>query len=149
VLLVAYIVSRHHDYLRKALPFVCGLAAKVARVHGDRDARLRELEAIVAALADTLEPHMDQEEQVLFPAVTARVANAALIAAELETMLADHLGVAALLERMRTTTGDFQLPEWACTSYRTLFAELEKLDADVLRHVHLENHVLMPRFVAS
>jgi iron-sulfur cluster repair protein YtfE (RIC family) len=28
-------------------------------------------------------------------------------------------------------------------------AELDALEADVLRHVHLENHVLAPRFDAS
>jgi regulator of cell morphogenesis and NO signaling len=39
-------------------------------------------------------------------------------------------------------------PEWACTSYRTLLSELAALEGDVLRHVHLENHVLMPRFAA-
>lgn len=49
---------------------------------------------------------------------------------------------------MRDAAEDYLIPDWACTSYRTLFAELERLEGDVLRHVHLENHVLMPRFAA-
>ena len=40
-------------------------------------------------------------------------------------------------------------PEWGCSSYRVLMSELEALEGDVLRHVHLENHVLMPRFVTA
>ena len=32
---------------------------------------------------------------------------------------------------------------------RTLFAELEQLERDILTHVHLENHVLMPRFAKA
>jgi regulator of cell morphogenesis and NO signaling len=46
---------------------------------------------------------------------------------------------------MRTAAEDYSVPEWACDSYRTLFRELERLEADVHRHVHLENHVLLPR----
>lgn len=144
--LVAYIVSTHHDYLRKALPFVRALAAKVARVHGDHNPRLRDLDTFVAAIADALDPHLDEEEQVLFPALMARNGDASLIRAELATMHTDHLAVGALLEQMRDATEDYQLPDWACTSYRTLFSELARLEDDVLRHVHLENHVLMPRF---
>ena len=44
---------------------------------------------------------------------------------------------------------DFTLPEWACNSYRTLFAELKQVESDVFTHVHIENHVLRPRFVAD
>jgi regulator of cell morphogenesis and NO signaling len=54
--------------------------------------------------------------------------------------------VAALLERVRSASDDFALPSWACNSYRTLFSELEQLERDLHTHVHLENHVLKPRF---
>jgi len=144
--LIALIVSRHHDYLRQTLPFVRALAAKVSRVHGDRDPRLRGLESIVVELGETLVPHLDAEEPVLFPALMAKTPDPVVVGAELEAMQVDHLAVGGLLEQLRDTTNDFHLPEWACTSYRTLFSELEQLEGDVLRHVHLENHVLMPRF---
>jgi len=145
--LLAYIVTKHHGYLRRTLPFVRVLAAKVSRVHGDHDPRLRRLETIVTELAGALEPHLDAEEDVLFPALLASEPDRALITAELATMHADHLAVGDLLGELRVTTADFRIPEWACTSYRTLFSELEQLEGDVLRHVHVENHVLMPRFV--
>jgi regulator of cell morphogenesis and NO signaling len=57
------------------------------------------------------------------------------------------LTVGDLLARIRALTAGFTTPEWGCNTYRVLMAELDGLEADVLRHVHLENHVLAPRFV--
>ena len=145
--LVGHIVSRHHEYLRDALPFVRKLSTKVSRVHGEHDPRLVELDAIVAALDAALIPHLDEEENNLFPALTAEEVDAELASKELASMHEEHLEVGALLEKMRNTTQDFATPDWACNSYRTLFSELEQLEGDVLTHVHLETHVLMPRFV--
>lgn len=147
--LVAHIVATHHAYLRRALPFITTLAAKVARVHGDHNPALRELDQAVAELAAALIPHLDEEEEVLFPAMMARHADARALAPGLEAMTDDHHAVARLLERIRKAADDFTLPDWACTSYRTLFAELQKLEADTFTHVHLENHVLQPRFSAD
>lgn len=138
------IVEHHHAYLREALPFVRAMAAKVARVHGDTNANLPRLDAIVRELADTLEPHLEDEEQRLFPALRA---NQRGLAEQLAAMRSEHEQVGALLERARTAAEDYRVPEWACRSYRALFAELEQLEYDTLRHVHLENHLLAPRFL--
>jgi regulator of cell morphogenesis and NO signaling len=147
--LVAHIVQRHHAYLRTALPFVNGLAEKVARVHGDRDVRLSDVAAMVRQLSDLLLPHLDDEENVLFPRLLATPVDLAVARRELIDMRDEHLAVGALLERIRRATDDFLRPEWACNSYRTLLAELENLETDVLVHVHLENHELMPRFMGD
>jgi regulator of cell morphogenesis and NO signaling len=64
-------------------------------------------------------------------------------------MREDHLAVGELLHRMRALAGDYQPPERACRTWRLALAELEDLEADVLRHVHLENHVLAPRFAPA
>ncbi len=142
---VDHIVARHHAYLRRTLPWLTGLAAKVARVHGEHNPKLVELERAFASLCDTLEPHLDEEEADLFPSLLAGAPRAGL-AAQLDAMKAEHRTVGAALEQLRALADDYRAPEWACGSYRTLFAELERLEADTLRHVHLENHVLAPRF---
>lgn len=146
--LVGHIVGRHHEYLRKALPFVGALSAKVARVHGEHNPKLHELDTVVRTIRDELEPHLDSEEQTLFSAILAGGKDRDALARSFREMHQEHLVVGDLLEKMRDATDNFRLPEWACNSYRTLFAELEALEADVLRHVHLENHVLMPRFAS-
>ena len=38
-----------------------------------------------------------------------------------------------LLVRMRAASDGYAVPEWACNSYRTLFAELARLEGDVRR----------------
>jgi len=147
--LVAHIVSKHHDYLRQVLPFAKGLAEKVSRVHGDHNPKLRDLHVAVDELADALEPHLDEEEQTLFPALVAQQPDATAVTELLQSMADEHLEVASLLERIRAASDDFTLPEWACNSYRTLFSELEQIEGDVFTHVHLENHVLKPRFASA
>ena len=144
--LVARIVDRHHGYLRRTLPYLVQLATKVARVHGDKEPRLIEVRNDVIELRDMLLPHLDQEEEVLFPALMSRTPDRAVIDRELAAMHEDHLAVGRVLERVRALADDFRAPSFACNSYRTLFAELENLEGDTLRHVHLENHALMPRF---
>ena len=147
--LVARIVTRHHGYLRTALPFVGALADKVARVHGDRDERLRDVAAMTRQLSDVLIPHLDEEERELFPHLLAEPVDLALVRRELSSMREEHLLVGKLLVHVRAASDDFRAPDWACNSYRTLLTELENLETDVLVHVHLENHELMPRFMGA
>src|SRR5690606_23258251 len=59
----------------------------------------------------------------------------------------EHTEIAARLSRVREHCGDFALPEWARGSYKTLISELEHPESDVFAHAHLENHVLLPRFL--
>ncbi|GEJ55415.1 iron-sulfur cluster repair di-iron protein [Anaeromyxobacter diazotrophicus] len=145
--LIGLIVERHHGYLRQALPYLAPLAAKVARVHGEHNPKLAPLLETFTELRAALEPHIDDEERTLFPALVAASSDPAALRGELAGMLEEHRAVGALLERSRSLSDGFTVPEWGCNSYRVLMAELEALETDVLRHVHLENHVLMPRFV--
>lgn len=146
--LVGRILDRHHGYLRRALPAIGPVLEKVATVHGDRDPRLVPLLATFLELEASLLPHLDEEEQVLFPLLLSRAPDRARVAEALRRMRDEHLGVGAALERIRALTDDFTAPDWSCRSYRLAMAELEDLETDLLRHVHLENHVLLPRFVA-
>ena len=148
--LIAHIVDRYHGGLRRVLPAVVPRAAKVARVHGDHEPKMVELSAVVERLATTLDAHLLEEENVLFPALLGPQVPgspaAAAVAGGLGTMIEEHHEVAALLERTRALTDGFQAPDWACTTVRVLFAELEALERDIHLHVHLENHALAPRF---
>ena len=139
--LVARIVDRHHGYLRSALPFIAPLAAKVARAHVEHDPRVVEVRDTFDRLRAMLEPHLDEEEQKLFPLLVARSRE---VERELTAMRNDHLEVGAVLGHLRELTDGYAVPDWACNTYRVLMGELEKMELDILRHVHLENHVLAP-----
>lgn len=145
-LLLAHLVSNYHEPLRRSLPFVEMLAAKVSRVHGSKNPQLLEIDAAARALTSMLGPHLDDEERVLFPALLGPQVDRAVATAEFGSMWDDHLAITALLERIRSAADDFRLPDWACNSYQALFSELEDLEGQLRRQVHLENHVLMPRF---
>jgi regulator of cell morphogenesis and NO signaling len=147
--LLDHIVRTHHGYLREVLPFLQTTSAKVARVHGEHNPRLRDLNTAVQTLCEILPPHLEQEETTLFPALQAETPDPEVLRAEFASMHTDHLAVGDLLHRVRAESQDFTLPDWACNSYRALFSELENLETDVLTHVHLENHVIMPRFVTA
>lgn len=147
--LVSYIVSRHHGYLNEVLPFLEPLAAKVARVHGDHNPKLLAVLDTLRELRSTLEPHLREEEQNLFPALMAQRAAGDRPPPGLASMHDEHLRVGELLTSLRTSSDDFRAPDWACGSYRTLVRELEALEVDTMRHLHIENHVLMPRFAPT
>ena len=144
--LIAYVVSRHHAYLRRTLPALEPLVAKVARVHGPHQPALRDLLEELRELRAELEPHLDDEETELFPMLVSRAPDRARITRRLADAREEHGRVGRSLARIRALTDDFRVPDWACGSYRMMMTELAALEEDTLRHVHLENHVLMPRF---
>lgn len=143
--LIAHAIAPHHRYLHRTMPFVEALASKVARVHGDRQPSLREVARVVDTLVETLRKHLAIEEAMLFPAlIDGRLEDARPLLAD---MRSEHEEVGAMLAELRTASEDYEVPDWACNSYRTLMSELAVLESDTLEHVHLENHALLPRFL--
>lgn len=139
------LIAPHHRYLHRSLPYLQTLAAKVARVHGDHEPSLREVARVFDELAETLRVHMAEEEAVLFPALLEgrdQVCTPMLL-----DMKREHEEVGTMLADLRQAARSYEPAEWACNSYRTLMKELAALETDVLEHVHLENHVLLPRYV--
>ena len=42
-------------------------------------------------------------------------------------------------------TDDYEIPDYACVTYRALMNGLDELERDLHMHIHLENNVLFPR----
>jgi regulator of cell morphogenesis and NO signaling len=70
---IEHIVATHYRYQRDWLPLLEALATKVLGAHGERHPELADVERLVRALRDDIEPHLDKEERVLFPAIRALV----------------------------------------------------------------------------
>ncbi len=147
--LIAHIIRNHHQYVRRALPEITFLASKVGRVHGGLDPRLQDLSQICSELAVCLTRHMDEEEISLFPLLQHAPADLAQIGKRLRDTEEGRSKAGRLMSRIRDISQDYRLPDWACTSYRTLFSELEHLEAGIHQYIHLENHVLVPRFLPT
>jgi regulator of cell morphogenesis and NO signaling len=148
--LIDHIVSSYHDDLREELPRLETMAARVLRVHGGREPRfLGCIDAIVAELSADLNEHMRKEELVLFPAICAiergPTSAGKTIAAPIRVMEWEHDRAGELLAELRSVTGGFAAPEWACQTLRALYHGLQELEASMHVHVHLENNLLFPR----
>lgn len=147
--LLARIVDRHHAYLRQALPRIEPLLSRVAEVHGAHNPKLVALRRAVSELSTVLLDHVDFEEELVFPGLVSLGGPRPSAVGHLQAMAREHLDVGMRLAQLRFLADDFTTPSWGCSSYRLLMSELEGLDADILQHVHVENHVLMPRFAGQ
>jgi regulator of cell morphogenesis and NO signaling len=154
--LISYIVSTHHDYVRRAMPVIGGYARKIASVHGDRHPELVEVARIFADVAAEMTAHMAREEQVLFPYI-AELAGAARTGERVDippfgtvdnpirVMEADHEATGGAMALISQLTSEYTPPADACTTYRICLQELKAFERDLHRHVHLENNLLFPR----
>lgn len=153
--LVDHLEATHHEFLKRELPRLSELAAKVSRVHGGNHPELLEAERVLAEIRADLEPQLRKEEEVLFPMIsTLASANSqptfayGSIVNSITVMEQEHTAVGALLERLRQITGGYQAPEDTCASTQALMAGLAELEADTHRHVHKENNYLFPAVMA-
>ena len=149
--LIEDIVTRHHRLLRTELPRLTVLARKVARVHGANYQPLIAAEPLVAQLVDELRAHTADEEDMVFPACIDALeenldsSDAAELAASLGRLVAEHSEAAGHLATLRTLLDGYDPPAHACTSWRAYLDGLARLEHDMRRHVHKENHVLFPK----
>jgi regulator of cell morphogenesis and NO signaling len=144
--LIDHIVATYHEALRRELPRLEELAAKVERAHGAHEPHLTRLKEIVAELSTDLQSHMQKEELVLFPAIRAveRGTRQSLLG-PIAMMEHEHVHAGNLLDESRDLTRNFTRPDWACGSVHALYGGLAELDAAMRVHVHLENNILFPR----
>lgn len=152
--LADHIVQVHHGYLRKELPRLSGLTEKVARVHGEKDARLEQVRGTFAALTESLSAHTMKEEQVLFPMIRQLEASDTLpafhcgsIGNPIRQMESEHQDAGAALETLRRLTDGHTPPDWACNTYRAMLDALAQLERDLHQHIHKEDSVLFPRAI--
>jgi regulator of cell morphogenesis and NO signaling len=146
--LIDHIISAYHEPLRTLLPTLEILAKRVEMAHGpNHGPALTTLRETVQGLKAELLRHLEDEESRLFPMIRSN--EAGKIAETLDELIADHLEVAATLEKFHELTGNYTLPESACETWRALWWNLQKLETDLKKHIHLENNVLFPGALKS
>jgi regulator of cell morphogenesis and NO signaling len=150
-----YIVATHHAYVKQSAPQITAYLEKVANKHGDRHPYIIDVLRLFTELKNELAEHMHKEEQILFPRIkelengagttTGSVHAPGYIEAPVAVMEHQHDGAGRLLEQIREKTNNYTAPEDACTTHRVTIASLQAFEADLHRHVHLENNILFPR----
>jgi len=141
------IEARYHAVHRRELPELVRLARRVEAVHKDKPDVPRGLADLLERMSAELESHMQKEEAILFPLM--RRGGHPMIAQPIAAMLSEHDDHGVHLRTLDRLTGDFTAPEYACPTWRALYAGAKKLADDLTQHIHTENNVLFPRFLAA
>lgn len=157
--LVRHIVDAHHGYMKTALPRLRSLTPTVLKAHGAHHGEvLRQVQELFNALDTEISSHLMKEEQVLFPyivAVEAHVRDGAPRPSApfgsarnpIRQMEHEHDSAGEVLAKLREVTGDYALPGDACSTFTAMYEELQRMEADLHQHIHLENNILFPRAI--
>jgi regulator of cell morphogenesis and NO signaling len=154
--LIRHLLDTHHAFTRRELARLETVLGRLATRHAEARPELKAINACFLALRDDLLPHLLKEENILFPYIEALERHAldggpapeacfGAIDNPLRQMGAEHEAVAGLLGQLRQITGGFAPPADGCASYRVAMQALEGLEADLLRHIELENGELFPK----
>ncbi|MBO9201896.1 MULTISPECIES: DUF542 domain-containing protein [Niastella] len=157
--LIDYIVNIHHAYLKQVLPDTKDQLEKFAEGHYKNYPELTELVLVFKSLTLEMLPHLQHEEDIIFPyikqiahAYDNKEAYAGLLVRTLRkpvenVMNHEHESINKVLARMRKLTNSYTWPEQSCTNHRVTFLKLLEIDSDLVQHMHLENTILFPRAI--
>jgi regulator of cell morphogenesis and NO signaling len=157
--LIEHIVTTHHAYVKQELPRLHQLLAKVVSVHGKTHPELAKINQTFQGMSAELTSHMMKEEHILFPYIVAlenAVSNGrpkprpafGTVSNPVHMMELEHDSAGAALKEISTLSSNYDPPEGACFSYRTLYTALKEFETDLHQHIHLENNILFPRAIA-
>ncbi len=154
--LIDHIEQTHHQYVRSKINEISGYAAKVASVKGEQYPEVKEVFHLFNRLIDELLDHLHAEEETVFPGIRkiyekrlegnpVETELTDVLKQQLETMVEDHDEAGNVMRRIRGLTNAYTPPEGACTTFRILYQNLEAFEADLHKHVHLENNILFKK----
>jgi regulator of cell morphogenesis and NO signaling len=153
--LADYIITTHHQYVKKEMPAIVLYLQKVASKHGERHPEMLKVFDLFTAVKEEMDMHMQKEEAVLFPRIKELEKQLAAgnknnlsityLKSPIIMMEQEHDHAGAAMAEIRQLTSNYNLPADACTTYRLSFAALEAFELDLHQHVHLENNILFPK----
>lgn len=148
--LVDYIENVHHAFIIKSLPELGLYTRKLAIIHGHKHEELTDIARYFEAIVREIVPHVEQEEDVLFPAI--RRASAGITQRDNDTILSmiaqmrnDHEMTVEIMAIIRRLSLNYCVPENCSNSYKMTYDLLRHFDDDLLVHLHLENNLLFPK----
>ena len=154
--LTRHIVAVHHVYTKRVLPEIAGHLDTVVRVHGGNHPKLAAIRQLFTAVRQELEPHLEKEEQMLFPYIEALAESESLpaacfgsVAQPIAVMEREHERAGQTFDRINALADGYRPPDDACNTYRLVLHELSELEQDLHIHIATENYLLFPRAIQS
>lgn len=157
--LANYIVDKHHRYIEATTPALRQFLDKLCKVHGSRHPELFEINELFSRSAGELAAHMKKEELMLFPYIS-RMAQAnergeapepspfGKVENPIMMMMHEHESEGNIFEKISELSAGYEAPADGCTTYRVAYTMLKEFEADLHRHIHLENNILFPKAIA-
>ncbi len=156
--LADYIVNTHHSYVTESIELITDYAVKVVKVHGEAHPPVFKIYELFTQVAEELTSHMQKEELILFPyikklASAKRESGSVMLAPfgsvlnPINMMESEHEFVGNLLKEIADVSNNYNPPEWACNTFKALYAKLDEFEQDLHIHVHLENNILFPKSI--
>lgn len=145
---IAYILDKHHTFMKKTLNELNELVFKILKVHYETDGEiLLKVHQLFGTLKTELEAHLVKEEENLFPLIIEYEKSKD---SDLRNKILDfindteeeHDAAGDLFKELEIITKDFKPPIDACYSYKRTYELLEHLEKDTFNHIHMENSIL-------
>ncbi|WP_426485823.1 iron-sulfur cluster repair di-iron protein [Flavobacterium sp. 2] len=157
-LLADYIEKTHHRYVEEKTNVLLPFLDKLCNVHGANHPELFRINELFIGCAGELAQHMKKEELVLFPFVKRMVKTKesdgilsqptfGTVSNPIAMMMNEHDNEGERFRAIAELTNNYTPPADACTTYRVTFAMLKEFEADLHKHIHLENNILFPKAV--
>lgn len=158
--LVDLILTRHHRYVKEALPRISQHLQKVESKHGLRHPNLSEILQQFDQLTVEFENHMFKEEKIIFPRIkmleerylsekdSDKQFNPRMMSDPIRVLENEHDIAGAIMQTVRKLSDDYTPPADACNTFVVTYHELKEFEADLHQHVHLENNILFPGAMA-
>lgn len=149
--MIDYILRTHHTYLKHQLPVLQELVDKILQVHGKHHGELlNKVHMLFSRLRTELDQHLKKEEDEIFPYIrkfqhnpTSENLNKALD--RIDEIESEHTAAGDILKELRHITAQYKTPPNVCTTFEMTYRKLEEMEADLYKHIHLENNILFPR----
>jgi regulator of cell morphogenesis and NO signaling len=156
--LIDYIINNHHQYVRRMIPIISLHSDKVASVHSKNHPETLKIADFFLAVREELQKHMIKEERMLFPYIKqldyAKKNNEQIAAPPFGTirnpmmmMESEHKSAGDAMYNIRELSVNYNPPADACNTFKALYSEFKEFEADLHKHIHLENNILFPKSI--
>lgn len=153
--LVDFIENTHHTYVRDNVEIMLQYTKRVAEVHGEIHPEVVRIHALAEELVTELLPHLQKEEQILFPFIRKLLqlkkegshVQQKFVQSPINVMHMEHDHAGDIIKEIALLSTNFTLPKEACNTYAAMYAKLEEFQNDLFQHIHLENNILFPKAI--
>jgi regulator of cell morphogenesis and NO signaling len=153
-----YIENTHHKYVKDSILLLNDYSSKVSKAHGSHYPEVIKVEALFKNVRDELTQHLAKEEKILFPFIKQLVklseekkplnkSHFETIENPIQMMEKEHELAGDIFKEIAALTKNYTTPDWACNTFKALYAKLEEFEQDLHIHIHLENNILFPKSI--